>query len=131
MEKWELLHKRNSLIDSISTLRGLLSSCESDADIQLVFGTLFLEQHSQLRTSVPRAGNNHQVASPSNLARAVLLRVLIFKHLATACPMLADDTRELGSFTYDAHTMAYLSPAAISLIGKPHTILQSRGGIWC
>ena len=96
MDKWEFFHKRNTVVDSISSLRAIVGACDTDDELAYVMKTLFLEQQCGLQTP----GTFKKLATPVNVTRAILLRSIIFKHMATKFPLFAKHIEEIGSFQF-------------------------------
>ena len=100
VDQWEFFHKRNTVIDSISNLRSIVGACDTDDELAFVLKTLFLEQQSGLRCSSLGGGAFKKLATPVNVTRAILLRSIIFKHMATEFPLFASEIQEIGSFQF-------------------------------
>ena len=49
MMRWEMYHHRDSLVDSITTVRDVLQSSDVEDDIAYVLQQLFLQQRAKLR----------------------------------------------------------------------------------
>ena len=50
LARWEMYHQRDSLVDSITTVRNVLQSSDVEDDIAYVLQQLFLQQRAKLRT---------------------------------------------------------------------------------
>ena len=96
MDKWEFFHKRNTVVDSISSLRAIVGACDTDDELEYVMKTLFLEQQCGLQSP----GTFKKLATPVNVTRAILLRSIIFKHMATTYPLFEKEIEEIGSFQF-------------------------------
>ena len=65
--------------------------------------TLYLEQRCGLRktlVNLQKTTKSTGYATPVNVARSILLRVVIFEHLAKEFPEFADEIQKKGSFHF-------------------------------
>ena len=53
---WEYHEQRNTLVDNITVLRGVLSACSDNDELEFILKTLFLEQRCGLRNKLDNKG---------------------------------------------------------------------------
>ena len=88
--RWEMFHQRDSLVDSISTMRHLYSVSDREEDLAYIFNDLFLQQRAGLRSSLitPKI-KKKEVKTPQNVGRSFLIKRMVLNHLIETCPNLA------------------------------------------
>lgn len=98
MQRWEFMEKRGALLDSISTLRQVVQSTTTDADLEHVLLHLFLQQRSGIRSSL--VCNTKNEANAGNVVKALIVRRNLFVHLKMTFPKCTDAIEPYESFQY-------------------------------
>ena len=83
--RWEVMCKRNALVDTINVLRGVMAACKSQADFLYICNTLFLEQRAKLRS--PRSVDKKKIGI---VAKAIIIRRSLITHMKAVFPKWLD-----------------------------------------
>ena len=83
--RWEVMCERNTLVDSINVLRGIMSACRSQTDFFYICNALFLEQRAKLRS--PRSIDKKRFAI---VAKAIIIRRSLITHMKALFPKWLD-----------------------------------------
>ena len=94
LSRCEALSKREMLDDNITTLRQVCGATENEADLACVMEVLMLEQTSGLRKKLKVTKIKHEVKTPGNIAKAVLVRRQLFTHISETFPKFKDDVKQ-------------------------------------
>ena len=90
LDLWEYHEQRNTLVDNITVLRGVLSACSDNDELEFIFKTLFLEQRCGLRNKLDNK-------ACITVVRGLLLRRATMLHLSASFPRFADELVEMGA----------------------------------
>lgn len=104
MLRWEGHFQRNTLVDQMMNLRSCVQCAASEADLLYLLETLYYEQRGGLRPDGLGSRRKTYFRTPTNVAKAVLIRRSFLAHLAHAFPAFKKEVEYRGTAEYYAET---------------------------
>ena len=119
LDLWEYFEQRNSLVDNITVLRGVLSACSDNDELDFVLKTLFLEQRCGLRTKLDNK-------ACSTIVRALLLRQATMLHLSASYPRFAEELEDIRSWSYYRIFRGCSEQGVLDRCGEEHDVSDDQ-----
>ena len=86
LSKWEAGNKRETLVDVLSTLRGVCSATDNDDELATILKELMLQQRAGLRRQLTTPRSHNDQCTPVNIAKGIILRNHLYTHVLASFP---------------------------------------------
>ena len=100
LSKWEAGNKRETLVDVLSTLRGVCSATDNDAELATILQELMLQQRAGLRRQLTTPRSHNDQCTPVNIAKGIILRNHLYTHVLASFPKHAEMIQRYASSTF-------------------------------